>query len=113
MLEVLLVGVMRVYSALMQIPGLDTPDLTLSQQASGLWEDMGFMRWPLAFCLTPGVLANISKFSAITAKAAKTKRILKDVDELLTQQRIREAPEMTRDTESPAANTLYAGLERH
>ena len=43
----------------------------------------------------------------------KTKKILKDVDELLTQQRISEALELTRDTDAPAANILYAGLERH
>ena len=35
------------------------------------------------------------------------------MDELLVQQRIREALELTRDTDSPAANILYAGLERH
>ena len=55
----------------------------------------------------------IIKFVTLTAKASTTKRILKDVDELLVQQRIREALELTRDTDSPAANILYAGLERH
>ena len=74
---------------------------------------MGFMRWPLAFCLGLGIIVIIIKFVTLTAKASKTKRILKDVDELLVQQRIREALELTRDTDSPAANILYAGLERH
>jgi biopolymer transport protein ExbB len=35
------------------------------------------------------------------------------VDELLTQQRFKEALSLTRDSNAPAANILYAGLERH
>ena len=103
----------QLYAALLQIPGMDAPELTWQEQFSQNWVGMGFMRWPLAFCLVLGVIVIVVKFISLTAKAAKTKRILKDVDELLTQQRIREALELTRDTDSPAANILYAGLERH
>lgn len=103
---------MRLYSALLQIPGIDAPELTFSEQVAKLWDDTGFMRWPLAFCLVLGILVIIWKFVDLTAKAARTRRILKDVDELLTQQRIKEALELTRDTNAPAANILYAGLER-
>jgi biopolymer transport protein ExbB len=103
---------MRLYSALLQIPGIDAPELTFSEQVAKLWDDTGFMRWPLAFCLVLGILVIIWKFIDLTAKAARTRRILKDVDELLTQQRIKEALELTRDTNAPAANILYAGLER-
>ena len=103
----------RLYTALLQIPGMDTPELTWQEQMAVNWDGMGFMRWPLAFCLGLGVVVIVVKFITLTAKAAKTKRILKDVDELLVQQRIREALELTRDTDSPAANILYAGLERH
>jgi len=78
-----------------------------------LWGDTGFMRWPLAFCLILGILVIIWKFIDLTSKAGRTKRILKDVDELLTQHRIKEALDLTRDTDAPAANILYAGLERH
>jgi biopolymer transport protein ExbB len=35
------------------------------------------------------------------------------VDALLNEQRIREALDLTRDSNSPAAKILYAGLERH
>ncbi len=103
---------MRLYSALLQIPGIDAPELTFSEQVAKLWDDTGFMRWPLAFCLVLGILVIIWKFVDLTAKASRTRRILKDVDELLTQQRIKEALELTRDTAAPAANILYAGLER-
>ena len=104
---------MRLYGALLQIPGLDAPDLTLQEQLANLWDDIGFMGWPLAICLILGILVIIWKFIDLTAKAGRTRRILKDVDELLTQQRIREALDLTRDTNAPAANILYAGLERH
>ncbi len=101
------------YALLLQIPGLDAPDLTWQEQLRQLWIDTGFMRWPLAFCLVLGIIVIIVKFISLTAKAARTRKILKEVDELLTQQRIREALELTRDTDAPAAKILYAGLERH
>ncbi len=82
------------------------------EQVATLWDDTGFMRWPLLFCLLFGVVVIIWKMISLQMKAAKTRSILKDVDELLTQQQIREALELTRDTDAPAANILYAGLER-
>jgi biopolymer transport protein ExbB len=103
----------QLYAALLQIPGMESADLTMQEQIADSWVGMGFMRYPLAFCLVLGIIVVSVKFVSLTAKASKTKRILKDVDELLTQQRIREALELTRDTDSPAANILYAGLERH
>ncbi len=104
---------MSLHGALLQIPGVDAPDQTLQEQLVQLWGDTGFMRWPLAFCLILGILVIIWKFIDLTSKAGRTKRILKDVDELLTQHRIKEALDLTRDTDAPAANILYAGLERH
>lgn len=103
----------QLYPLLLQIPGMDAPDLTWQENLSQLWVDTGWMAWPLAFCLVLGIIVMIIKFISLTAKAARTRRILKDVDELLTQQRIREALELTRDTDAPAAKILYAGLERH
>ena len=102
----------QLYSALLQIPGLEGTDASVSEQLSQLWADTGFMRWPLAGCLILGILVIIAKMISLQVKAAKTRSILKDVDELLTQQQIREALELTRDTDAPAANILYAGLER-
>lgn len=104
---------MRLYGALLQIPGMDVPDLTLSERAAELWDDTGFMRWPLALCLILGIIVIIWKFLDLSMKSSRTKRILKEVDELLTQKRIKEALELTRDTNAPAANILYAGLERY
>ena len=108
-----MVGVMRIYGALLQIPGMDAPDLTWQEQAATVWEETGFMRWPLALCLLIGIIVIIWKFFDLQSKSSKTKKILKEVDELLAQHRIKEALEATRDSNAPAARILYAGLERH
>ena len=104
--------VIQLYGALLQIPGVEV-EPSMTEYLLELWESTGWMIWPLAFCLVVGIVVIIIKFISLTSKAVKTTKILKDVDELLTQQRIREALELTRDTDTPAANILYAGLERH
>ena len=108
-----MVGVMRVYGALLQIPGMEAPDETFSELIARLWGDTGFMRWPLLVCLAMGLAVIAWKFVDLSGKAAKTRKILRDVDEVLNQGRIREALEITRDSNAPAAKILYAGLERH
>lgn len=108
-----MVGVMRVYGALLQIPGMEAPDETFSEMVTRLWGDTGFMRWPLAVCLILGLIVIAWKFVDLSSKASKTRKILRDVDEVLNQGRIREALEITRDSNAPAAKILYAGLERH
>ncbi len=106
-------GVMQLYGAMLQIPGLDAPALTLSEQASQIWADTGFMKWPLTVCLVLGLMVIAWKFVTLQSKASKTRKVLKEVDELLAERRIREALELTRDSNAPAAKILYAGLERH
>ena len=54
-----MVGVMQVYGALLQIPGVDVVELTLSEQISTWWDGMGFMRYPVAFCLFVGIITII------------------------------------------------------
>ena len=108
-----MVGVMRVYGSLLQIPGVEAPDLTLSEQAAVLWGDMGFMRWPLAVCVLIGIVVIIWKFFDLFTKSARTKKILGEVDGLLEDHRIDEALEATRNSDAPAAKILYAGLDRH
>ena len=108
-----MVGVMRVYSALLQIPGVDAPELTISEQAAALWDDMGFMRVPLAICVVIGFVVIIWKFFDLLASSTRTKKILEEVDGLLEEHRIDEALEATRNSDAPAAKILYAGLDRH
>jgi biopolymer transport protein ExbB len=104
---------MRIYGALMQLPGMEQPDLTFQENMLAAWDQMGGMRWPLALCMVVGIIVIIWKFFSLMAKSAGTAKILKEVDELLAGQRIQEALELTRESASPAANILYAGLERH
>jgi len=104
---------MHLYGSLLQVPGMDAPQLTMSEQISTNWEGMGFMRWPLALCLIIGIIVIIWKFFDLLAKGGKTKRILSEVDELLAQHRIKDALEVCRNSDAPAARILFAGLERH
>lgn len=108
-----MVGVMRLYSSLLQVPGMEAPNMTIMEQLADAWEKMGWMRYPLGLCLAIGIVVIILKFISLMATSAKTKKILKEVDELLAQQRLSEALELTRSSDTPAANILYAGLERH
>lgn len=108
-----MVGLTRLYAALVQIPGVDVADQTLGERISFVWEQTGFMRWPLAMCLILGIIVIIWKFFNLTNKASLTKKILGEVDGLLAEHRIDEALEATRNSDAPAAKILYAGLDRH
>ena len=108
-----MVGVMRIYGALLQLPGVDTPENTWQDWIGIVWEQTGIMKWPLGLCLILGIVVIIWKFFSLMGKTASTRKVLRDVDELLANQRVDEALELTRESTSPGANILYAGLERH
>lgn len=78
-----------------------------------IWEAGGFMMWPLGFVLLVGVLIIIWKFIDLQMKAARTRNLLGEVDELITQRRLDEALARCRESDAPAAAILEAGLERH
>jgi len=103
----------QLYTLLLQIPGLDAPELTWREQLARNWVDTGWMRWPLLICLLIGLGVSVAKFYSLNSKASKTKKVIKTVDELLAQRRVKEAMELTHSDDSPAARILYAGLERH
>lgn len=104
---------MQVYSALFQIPGLEVPERTIGETVVFFWGETGFMVWPLSVCVVIGIVVIIWKFFDLMAKSSRTKKILGEVDQLLAEHRIDEALEATRNSDAPAANILYAGLERH
>ncbi len=101
---------MRVYGALQDIPVVDE---TWSEVISGLWIDIGGMKWPLLACIVVGIITIIWKFFDLFTKSSRTKKILGEVDGLLEDHRIDEALEATRNSDAPAAKILYAGLDRH
>ena len=106
-------SLMNVYAAILQLPGMETPDLTFTEWVMRTWEDAGDpMRWPLLACIVVGFIVIIWKLIDILRKGGSTRRILREVDELLAQQQIKEALEVTRESNAPSANILYAGLER-
>ncbi len=108
-----MVGLTRLYAALVQIPGVDVADQTIGELIGFYWDQTGFMIWPLSLCLFLGIIVIIWKFFNLTNKASLTKKILGEVDGLLAEHRIDEALEATRNSDSPAAKILYAGLDRH
>lgn len=101
-----------IYGAILQLPGVEAPDLTFTEQIMQAWQDAGIMRWPLGLCLLVGIIVIIWKFFDLLSKSGSTRKILREVDELLSQRRTKEALEITRESNSPAANILYAGLDR-
>ena len=105
-----MVGLMRVYSSLQDIPVVDE---TFGELVQGLWIDIGGMKWPLLACVDVGVITIIWKFFDLFTKSSRTKKILGEVDGLLEDHRIEEALEATRNSDAPAAKILYAGLDRH
>jgi len=107
-----LTSLMNVYHALPQLEGLETPDYTFTEQMVNAWNDAGNMAWPLGACILIGLAVIIWKFFDIFLKSGATRKMLREVDELLAQRQIKEALELTRESDSPAANILYAGLER-
>ncbi len=108
-----MVGVMRLYSVLLQIPGIDGVEMTFEEQVRTNWDGMGFMRVPLSICVVIGFIVIIWKFFDLLMKSSRTKKVLAEVDELLAQHRIDEALEATRNSDAPVAKILYAGLDRH
>ena len=105
-------SLMSVFDVLLQLPGMEAPDLTFTEQMAQSWEDAGDMRYPLGLCVVVGFIVIIWKFFDILRKSGSTRKVLRAVDELLSQHQIKEALELTRESDSPAANILHAGLER-
>ncbi len=106
-------GAMRIYGALLQLPGMESTDMTWQEWLQFAWDQMGGLRWALGLCLAIGIIVIIWKFFSLLAKTSSTRKVLREVDELLAGQRIDEALELTRESRSPGAKILYAGLERH
>jgi biopolymer transport protein ExbB len=97
---------------MLQIPGVEAPDLSFGEQMAQLWSDGGWMMWPLGFCALVGLIIIVWKLIDLTSKASRTKRFLREADELIAQRKIDQALALSRDSNAPAARILAAGLER-
>lgn len=93
----------------------DTPALGQGQALSlgDIWTGGGFMMWPLAACFGIGMLIIAWKFFSLTGKAAANRKLLKEVDGLIAQQRLDQALAECENSNAPAGQILAAGLKRH
>ena len=105
-------GLSALTSFLLQLPGVEGPELTFTEEMAQLWEGGGWMMWPLGLCAVVGLGVIVWKLVDLTSKAARTKRFLREADELIAQRKIDQALTVARDSNSPAARILAAGLER-
>jgi biopolymer transport protein ExbB len=99
--------------ALLQLPGVDIPERSFGEVVRDTWEGGGFMMWPLAICALIGLLIIVWKLFDLSSKSIRTRKFLREVDELIAQRKINEALALARDSNTPAGRILAAGLERH
>ena len=93
----------------------ETPVLGQGQSLSfgDIWEGGGFMMWPLGACFAIGMLIIVWKFFSLTGQAAANRKLLKEVDGLIAQQRLDQALAVCEDSKAPAGTILAAGLKRY
>ena len=106
-------GVTFLNLALLQIPGMEAPDLTVGEWMVTIWEDGGFMMWPLAAALAIGIGIIIWKLIDLGITSSRTKKVLREVDERLAARDVPGAIAAARESNTPAGRILLAGLERH
>jgi biopolymer transport protein ExbB len=110
-MEANLSGMMFLHLA--QIPGMEAPDMTVGQWMATIWEDGGFMMWPLALALAIGIAIIIWKLIDLSITSSRTKKVLRAVDERLAARDVSGAIKAARESNTPAGRILLAGLERH
>ncbi|MFO7586990.1 MAG: MotA/TolQ/ExbB proton channel family protein [Gemmatimonadota bacterium] len=93
----------------------ETPVLGQGQELrlGDLWTAGGFMMWPLGACLAIGFLVILWKFFDLTVKSAQNRKLIKEVDGLIAQQRLDQALGLCEESSAPAAEILKAGLRRY
>jgi biopolymer transport protein ExbB len=98
--------------AVLQLPGVEQ-DMTFTENVADIWAGGGFMMWPLAAAALIGLIIIVWKLFDLSSKSLRTRKFLRDVDELIAQRKINEALALSRDSNTPAGRILAAGLERH
>lgn len=77
------------------------------------FEDGGVFMWPLLACAIAGLIIIVWKFVSLMSTSSKTHGLLEDVDGLIANHRLDEAKARCRESDTPVANILLAGLEKH
>lgn len=83
------------------------------QAAISFFQDGGVFMWPLLACAVIGLIIIVWKFFSLTSTSSRTKALLEDVDGLIANRRLEEAKARCRDSDTPVAQILLAGLEKH
>lgn len=97
---------------MLQVPVTQAPELSFAETVAQMWSDGGWVMWPLGLCAVVGLVVIVWKLVDLTSKASRTRRFLREADELIAQRKIDEALALARTTNVPAARILVAGLER-
>jgi biopolymer transport protein ExbB len=71
------------------------------------------MMWPLGACLVIGIIIIIIKWISLGTKSSANRKLLKEVDALVSQQRLDQALARCEESNSPAAEILKSGLRRY
>lgn len=108
-------GSVSVAFALLQLPGMQNvaPDLPWTRDAIDLWVAGGWMMWPIGLSALIALFVIVWKLYDLSTKAARTRKFLRQADELIAQRRIADALALARESDTPAGRILAAGLERH
>jgi biopolymer transport protein ExbB len=77
------------------------------------FEDGGVFMWPLLACAVLGLIVIVWKFINLTSTSGATRKLLEDVDGLIANHRLEEAKARCRESDTPVAQILLAGLEKH
>ena len=81
-------GLSAVPLFMLQIPGLEAPDLTFGEQMAQLWRDGGWMMWPLGTFALIGLIVIVWKLIHLTSKSSQMKKFLTEADTLIGQGKI-------------------------
>lgn len=77
------------------------------------FQDGGVFMWPLLALAIIGLLLIAWKLSSLMSTSSKTRSLLEDVDSLISNHRLEEAKARCRESDTPVANILLAGLDKH
>lgn len=100
---------------LLQLPGMEgvAPDVPWTQDLVNLWNDGGWMMWPIGLSALIGLIVIGWKLYELSTKNARTRRFLHQIDALIAEGKLEEALRLSRESNTPAGRILAAGLERH
>ncbi|MEJ2153085.1 MAG: MotA/TolQ/ExbB proton channel family protein [Gemmatimonadota bacterium] len=77
------------------------------------FQDGGVFMWPLQALAIIGLLLIAWKLSSLMSTSNKTRSLHEDVDGLISNHRLEEAKARCRESDTPVANILLAGLDKH